>query len=186
MNLHQVVGRRKPPLLAPKEYPHSLLLELIHSPLRVSDIGLIYFCLDSVLFCHDTCPDLATWALAAEACGAIDPSEPNWPTSHTERFFKSTRASSSHWWGWLLQIFAIQLMQWCCDPQCHELRPNVWERQSEADQRSNRLEDCIIKQCPNDDSDLEKGDSVRVSSNRLMLGLKHEVVQKTQHIGNEM
>lgn len=129
MNLQHVVRGRKPPLLA----PHSLLLDLIRSPLRVSDIGLIHFCLDSVLFCHDPSPDLAMWALA---CGATDPFEPHWPTSHTETLFKSTRASSSHWWGWFFADFCYTtnaVMLWPTVSWAHTqcLEEREWSRPKE-------------------------------------------------------
>ena len=148
MNLHHVVGRRKPPALSPKEYPHGLLLDLLQSPLRVSDIGLIQFCLDCVLFCQDISPDLAMWALAAEACGPIDQSEPNWPTSHTERLQSNT--------CFILPLIRLIVADFCYTTNAVMLWLTVsWphtqcleERENEAQQRNNRLKGCIMKLCP--------------------------------------
>lgn len=56
MNFCLVEERKSPPLFALVKYPPSLM-HVIQSLLRVSDIGLIWFCLDSVLSCPDASPD---------------------------------------------------------------------------------------------------------------------------------
>lgn len=58
MNLYLVAGRQNTTLLAPKKYLPRLLLNQIQSPLRVSGISLLCFCLDSVLSCADISPNL--------------------------------------------------------------------------------------------------------------------------------
>lgn len=109
---------------------HSLLLDIIQSPLSASDIGLINFSLDFVPFCHDTSPDLATWTLAAEACRATDLFELiNWD-SRNHHVFHPLRDKDACF------RFSL-LMQWCCDPQCHNFTSSAWERRS--DHRRNSL-----------------------------------------------
>lgn len=178
MNFHDVVGWMMPPLLAPKEYPphHSLFLDLIQSPLNASDIGLIHFCLDFVLFCHDTSPDLAMWTLAAEACGAADPFE---GTSRTH--WDSTNHHVLH----LLMDKADRFrfsppMQLCCEPQHHKFTPSVWKR---SDHRRKSLKNPLSRAPVMILTHKRK--AVPESIETEMLGLKHIVAQKNpQHIEN--
>lgn len=151
---------------------HSLLLDpnlLIQSPLSATDIGLTYFCLDFVLVCHDTSPDLATRTLAAEVCRAGDQFEETNKTccDSTNHQVPPPLLGKADCFRFLL------LVQWCCEPQNHKFTPSVWKRRS--DHRRNSPKDPIS---PSDDPDPPKGSNVRVNRNRKMLGLKHKVTLK--------